>query len=541
MYLLDENTLVTSASDLKLASECEFAFLRMLDYRLGRIDAAPTDDDPMLLKAGELGGVRELAQLAQYREQYGDRVIEIAHPEPRDRDTLRIAASSTLEALQSGAPVVFQGTFFDETEPNRPFIGYADFIVLRPDGRYRVQDTKLARSSKPYMQDQLALYHEQLERLGVPVDDIVEILLGDGTSVEHDIADLRAGLVKRRDRMRELVAEHLAEAGPVEWGDDRYTADRRCVHCVPEAEAVNDVTLVANLLGAQRLKLRAVGIRTVADLAAAIQQPAGGGIPARTYAKLQNQARLQHAAAQHPESLPPLEVVDPALIAALPPHDPGDLFFDFEGDPMSSEGSGDTIEWDLDYLWGVIDVEEQFTPFWAHTLEEEKAALLDFLELVESRLTAYPSMHVYHYASHEITHLKKIAARHDVGEGRVAALIEGGLFVDLLKTVRGALQIGLRSYSLKKIEPLYMGDELRSDDGVTTAVGSVEEYWKAREAMDAGNAAEAQTILDRIADYNRYDCVSTLRLRNWLKSLPEPVSIRPAAPDYSTSGHGVDA
>jgi uncharacterized protein len=64
-----------------------------------------------------------------------------------------------------------------------------------------------------------------------------------------------------------------------------------------------------------------------------------------------------------------------------------------------------------------------------------------------------------------------------------------------------------------------MGDELRSDDGVTTAVGSVAEYWRAREAMDAGETAEAQAILDRIADYNRYDCVSTLRLRDWLTSL----------------------
>jgi uncharacterized protein len=519
MYFLDENTLVTSASDLKLASECEFAFLRMLDYRLGRIDAVPVDDDPMLLKAGELGGVRELDQLTRYREQYGDGVVEIDHPDARDLDALRAAASATLDALRVGAPVVYQGTFFDETDSRRPFIGYADFIVRRPDGRYRVQDTKLARSSKRYMQDQLALYHEQLERLGVPADDIVEILLGDGSSVEHDVAELRSGLGARRDRMGAVLIEHLREPGPVQWGDDRYTADRKCVHCLPEAEAVDDVTLVANLRGTQRLKLRSVGIRSVADLAVSTQQPAGGGIPPATYAKLQNQARLQHEAAQHPEGLPPVEVIDPEPIIALPANDPGDLFFDFEGDPMSSEDSGDTIEWDLDYLWGTIDVEERFTPFWAHTLEGERAVLLDFLELIESRRMMHPAMHVYHYANYEVTHLKKIARRHSVGEARVASLIEAGVFVDLLKTVRDALQIGVRSYSLKKIEPLYMGDELRSDDGVTTAVGSVEEYWRARAEMDAGHDDEAQAILDRIADYNRYDCVSTLRLRDWLKSL----------------------
>lgn len=519
MYFLNESALVTSASDLKLASECEFAFLRMLDYRLGRIDAVPVDDDPMLLKAGELGGIREEAQLARYREQYGDGVIEIDHPDARDAAALCAAASATIEALHAGAPVVFQATFFDETDPTRPFIGYADFIQRQPDERYRVQDTKLARSSKQYMQDQLALYHEQLVRLGIPADDIVEVLLGDGTSVEHDVAELHAGLAVRRDRMRAIIAEHLAEDGPVAWGDDRYTADRKCVHCIPEAEAIDDVTLVAGLRGTQRAKLRAVGIRTVADLAAATRQPAGGSIPPTTYAKLQNQARLQHEAAQHPDALPPVQVVDPAPILALPPGGPGDLYFDFEGDPMTSEGVGDSIEWDLDYLWGVIDVNEEFTPFWAHTLDEERAALLGFLELIETRREAHPAMHVYHYANYEVTHLKKIAARHATGVDRVAALIDAGVFVDLLKTVRAALQLGVRSYSLKKIEPLYMGDELRSDDGVTTAVGSVEEYWKAREAMDAGEVAEAHAILDRIADYNRYDCVSTLRLRDWLTSL----------------------
>jgi uncharacterized protein len=35
MYLVD-GTVVTSASDLKKASECEFAFLRALDAKLGR-------------------------------------------------------------------------------------------------------------------------------------------------------------------------------------------------------------------------------------------------------------------------------------------------------------------------------------------------------------------------------------------------------------------------------------------------------------------------------------------------------------------------
>ena len=160
MFLLDTSTLVTSASDLKLASECEFAFLRMLDYRLGRIEVVPVDDDPMVLKAGELGDVHEQKQLAAYRAEFRDRVIELERPDSRDTEALRSAAAATKAALESGAGVVFRAVFFDETDPARPLLGYVDFIVRRPDGRWRVQDTK------QYMEDQLALYHEQLVRLG---------------------------------------------------------------------------------------------------------------------------------------------------------------------------------------------------------------------------------------------------------------------------------------------------------------------------------------------------------------------------------------
>jgi uncharacterized protein len=60
-----------------------------------------------------------------------------------------------------------------------------------------------------------------------------------------------------------------------------------------------------------------------------------------------------------------------------------------------------------------------------------------------------------------------------------------------------------------------MGDEYRSGE-VTNAAASITEYAKAREVQLLGSADEAQRMFDAIADYNRYDCVSTLRLRDWL-------------------------
>jgi uncharacterized protein len=91
------------------------------------------------------------------------------------------------------------------------------------------------------------------------------------------------------------------------------------------------------------------------------------------------------------------------------------------------------------------------------------------------------------------------------------------------------MRISQSSYSLKKLEPLYMGDDLRTGD-VTTAGDSVIEYAKYCEAVSAGDSANAQRLLDEIEDYNRYDCVSTLRLRDWLIARAE---------DHGVAPHGV--
>src|SRR5690606_36301681 len=94
--------------------------------------------------------------------------------------------------------------------------------------------------------------------------------------------------------------------------------------------------------------------------------------------------------------------------------------------------------------------------------------------------------------------------------------------------------------SIKKLEPLYMGDEQR--EGVANAADSVEQYVEFTEARDRGEHAEAQRLLDDIAQYNAYDCRSTLALRDWLRALPEvraadraPVELGVEAPVFEPS------
>jgi AAA domain/RNase_H superfamily len=205
-------------------------------------------------------------------------------------------------------------------------------------------------------------------------------------------------------------------------------------------------------------------------------------------------------------------VFDPEPLGALPPPDPGDLFFDFEGDPLWTD---DGITWGLEYLFGVLETNGAFRPLWAHDRRSERKALIDFLALLRKRRKRYPNMHVYHYGAYEKTALLHLAARFGVGEDDVDDLLRDDILVDLLPLVRKSIRVGAESYSLKSLEPLYMGNDRRSGD-VTTAADSITQYARYTALLEAQHADEAAGVLKEIEDYNRYDCRSTQLLRNRL-------------------------
>ncbi len=530
MYLLGD-TVVTSASDLKKASECEFAFLRALDAKLGRCEPVPDPEDAMLERSGRLGDRHEALQLEAYLAEFGEGVALIERPDVRDAAAVQAAVEATNAAFARGADVVFQATFATDD-----FIGFADFIVRRPDGRYLVQDTKLARRAKVTALLQLAAYAEQLDRIGVPRADTAELLLGDGSVSSHRLDDILPVYRLRRARLEQIIAERVADVAPVEWGDLRYAIDGRCPTCDLEVTAHRDVLLVAAMRTTQRDRLLEVGITTIDELAASAGPVPG--ITASTLDGLREQARLQliaeaqREAAGEPEPgapplPPPVAVRDARALAAIPEPDPGDLFFDFEGDPLYTEGEGHW--WGIDYLFGMVDTDERFTPIWAHTFAEEREALERFLALVAERRRRYPGMHIYHYAAYERTHLLAMAARHGVGESAVDQLLADEVFVDLYPIVKRGIRVGSRSYSIKKLEPLYMGSELREAE-VKSGGDSILEYVRARELEASGQADAAAAVLADLADYNRYDCVSTVRLRDFLLGIARSEGVLPAPP-----------
>ncbi|MFT4210668.1 MAG: TM0106 family RecB-like putative nuclease, partial [Microbacterium sp.] len=516
---------VWSASDLKAAAECEFAWLRQIDAKLGRVAAASDPEDATLERAARLGTVHERHVLERYRAEFGDAVVEIPETRSGDAAGMADAVARTRTALADPAvAVVYQAAF--QTDE---FVGFADFLVREAQsGDWIVQDTKLARHARVTALMQLAAYVDQLDLGEVPRAEAVELLLGDGTTSRHRAGDLLPVFRLRRRRLHALIADRRVDLGaegePIAWGDDRgelaVVACGRCPTCEQEVTVHHDLLLVAGMRPTQRATLRAAGIRSIDDLAAAAQAPAT--MREETFAGLRAQARLQLAS---PEGAPAFEVALPAALAALPRRDPGDLFFDFEGDPLYTEGESGL--WNLDYLFGWVDAAGRYGTLWAHDFAAEREALERFVDMVTLRRAAHPGLHIYHYAPYEPSHLLAMAARYGTREAEVDALLRDGVFVDLYPIVRRALRVGSRSYSIKKLEPLYMGDDRRTSD-VQRGDDSIVKYVEARMLRDAGEQTASQAVLDDLAEYNRDDCVSTLRLRDWLVDLARDAGLAPS-------------
>jgi predicted RecB family nuclease len=65
-------------------------------------------------------------------------------------------------------------------------------------------------------------------------------------------------------------------------------------------------------------------------------------------------------------------------------------------------------------------------------------------------------MYVYHYGRYESGALRRLMGRHAVREDELDVLLRGRVLVDLYSVLRQGVRVSDESYSLKKIEKLYM-------------------------------------------------------------------------------------
>jgi uncharacterized protein len=498
MQLLDDQ-LILSASDLNNHLACAHLTTLNLARARGELEVEPERgaDAELLARKGDEYEQRHLESL----KAAGRQVVEIPDGDG-SHEALLGAVARTEEAMRAGAEVIYQATFLRDGQR-----GHADFLrrVERPsdlgEHSYEVADTKLARRAKPYFIVQLCFYSELLAAVQGVEPEHIHVILGDGEEHSFRLAEFSAYFRHIRDAFLAALSDGLPDTYPEPVSHCKVCRWR--THCDERRLADDHLSLVANINRRQRELLVESGFGTLAALGSA-DRLVVEGIDPGVLERLRSQAALQLAARQSSDHSYLLRDPEEGRgFARLPRPAPGDVFFDMEGDPFfDNEG--------LEYLFGLVTAEEGgepvFTAIWGRDRAEEKATLEQFVDLVGERRRRFPDLHVYHYASYEVTALKRLAGAHGTREEELDQLLRDEVFVDLYKVVRESMLISQPSYSIKKVEAFYMEqrDTAVSDGGDSIVMF---EHW-----LEKGE----QAILDEIAAYNHDDCLSTLKLRDWL-------------------------
>src|SRR5688572_28926378 len=423
------------------------------------------------------------------------------------------SAAATLTAMRAGVDVLYQATLELDA-----WSGRVDFLRKVPTPShlgawsYEAYDTKLARDTKGGTILQLCVYSDLLERTqgARPVHMHVVTPGTDFMPVSYRVDDFGAYYRLLERGIDGFLAGHeatypdlVSHCDYCAWWSD----------CEARRRADDHLCYVAGIGGAQIKALRALGIDRLATLAALdpVPEPSRGSRDALT--RLRDQARIQQRGRD--TGAPAHELKRPFDsdhgLALLPEPTPDDIFLDFEGDHFAEQG---VREYLLGYVSRGPDGADHYTPLWARTLAEERSAFERFMDFVAATRARNPAAHVYHFAPYEPTALKRLMGRYATREVELDALLRGRAFVDLHAVVRRALIASVERYSIKDLEPFF--GYARSQDLREAAMSRrIVEGAIAAGDLDAGLDAHRRIV----EVYNREDCESAHRLRDWLERL----------------------
>ena len=513
---LSGSILELSATDLSNFLGCRYRTGRDMSVALGAEKKPWVADDPLL----EILWARGIEHEAQYVESLraSGRSITDLREYDTDRDT---HVAKTLEAMRGGADVIVQGALRDAR-----WFGKPDVLRRIPtpsalgDWSYEVIDTKLSKETKAGTILQLGLYSEMLGLVQCVRPEFFYVVTPDKITPQHEyrLDDFAAYFRLVRSQMLatlDLGHDEITEMyypEPVEHCEIcRWERD-----CDKRRHDDDHLSLVAGISRLQRRELESRDVTTLAQLARLplplAFKPKRGSI--ETYINVREQARLQ---LDSRGKSPPLfelraltEKRDEGL-CRLPEASPGDIFLDLEGDPFAAEGG-------REYLFGLVTLKKDGSPeyqsFWGFTEHEERESFERVMDLISAAWKAHPDMHIYHYAPYEPSAFKRLMGRYVTRELELDNMLRNGKFVDLYGVIRQGVRVGTERYSIKNLEPLYAFERGVRLLDANRCLRVMEQ------ALELHAPENVPTeVRDAVEGYNKDDCVSTLRLRDWLEKV----------------------
>ena len=424
------------------------------------------------------------------------------------------AVAATAKAMRLGREVIVQGAFLADN-----WGGRTD-VLLRVETpsslghwSYEVVDTKLSRETKGGTVLQLSLYSDLVGRTQglTPQRSHVIAPWSDYQPQSFRTDDFAAYYRRVRASLEQAVK--LDQAVNVYPDPNPFCEVCRWQErCDAKRHADDHLSLVAGISKVQIAELAEHAVTTCAALAAMpiplTFKPSRGS--ASALERVREQARIQvEGKAAGVVLYERLQPVPGFGLARLYEPSAGDIFFDFEGDPFVGEGG-------LEYLFGYSfrgeDGQERYVGDWALSRAEERAAFERFIDFVIDRLNVYPDLHIYHFAPYEPAALKRLMGRYATREDELDQLLRGKRFVDLFAVVRQGLRASVESYSIKRLEPLYGYVRDTSLPDANQALAKLQAFLELGDASDIGD--DERRVVEA---YNRDDCRSTWRLRDWLE------------------------
>ena len=418
---------------------------------------------------------------------------------------------ATADEMRAGVDVIYQATLGDDRWSGRPdFLRKVSTPSRLGDWSYEVYDTKLARDTRAATILQLCVYSYLLEKIQGVLPVHMHVVTP-GRNFEPQIY-----------RVEDYGAYFRLLVGQMDsfLGDHGSTYPERVPHCDycawwPNCEKRrrddDHLSYVAGISRGQIESLRTHGVQRLEDLATLdpVPSPLRGSAAALT--RVRDQARIQKVGRDRGEPVHQLKEPFDAEhgFALLPEPSERDVFLDFEGDHFAEGG---VQEYLLGYVMADVTGQLRYTPLWSANPEQERRNFETFIDLVVRLRMDDPGTHVYHFAPYEPAALKRLMGRYATREVELDELLRGKAFVDLHQVVKRALIASVERYSIKDLEPFF-GYE-RSQD--------LREASQSRRLVESALAVGLDTA-DRhcrvVEDYNREDCESTLRLRDWLEEL----------------------
>jgi uncharacterized protein len=445
------------------------------------------------------------------------------------------ALRQTIAAMAAGAEVIVQAALAADG-----WIGRAD-VLRRVEGAsalgawsYEVYDTKLSRTTKASTILQLCLYSEMLAGMqGTPPEHMHVVAPWiDFVPETYRVAEFAAYYRRVREGFARTVG---AGADPDTYPHPTSHCDI-CAwrgECGDRRRSDDHLSLVAGISSLQIAELTSNGVATVAALAEMplplAWRPERGSVLA--FERVREQARLQvesRAAGElRCETLP----VEAGFgLAALPEPSTADIYLDFEGDSFVGEHGQEYL---LGYYSRRADGSLGYDALWGLTRDDEKRAFETFIDLVMERWAANPNLHVYHYGAYEQGALKRLMGRYATREDELDRILRGRLMVDLLAVVRHSIRVGVESYSIKRLEPLYAFERRTGLPDANVALTRLQT------ALELGDIADIRPDeLDVVQSYNQDDCVSTRHLHLWLEGLRTDLVAGGAAIERPAPGDG---